>query len=429
MFIFKCDQGITKELNSWRWKLIYYLATFYTVLFSTKILTIEDLGYLNTQTINRTPKINEDISLENNIITKIKNKNNIYKMKDLISFYENNGLNSKYECEAKSARLALGQLVKYKKEREKQKDPIILSGTGDSGTRAVSYLVTQLGVWMGKFGVTVKKDSRDSKLFIDGFETLTCSKENETVLDHIKSYNFYSNSLDTCKTTNYNSLCVKNKDWNQGIQWTAALFRTLMNHTKVYTSRKVNQAQFGFGLWGFKHPRASVILPYIHHVNNGRLKYIHIIRDGRDVASGDNHNYFKTLCKRYHNKNSPLCIDSYENRIELWSRLNLDVVAWAKYNLHPDKFIILRIEDLVKGNKSCFYKIAKFVGTTKQRAKKVMEQSVKLFTIKQNRYFGRKYPLIEAKNLTRAVQARKKSIQAFKYFGYNIENWGTFGKC
>lgn len=410
------DPGVREELSSWRWKSIYYLSAVYAMV-----------GAVWLQSSGIVPEIRAENGKDLTAVPVEKRLAPTLSTEDIVKLYP---MNDVYECGRKNAQFALTQLLKFRGEFEDKKPPLVVGGIGDSGTRAIAYLTTQLGVWMGKFGVTVKKDSRDSKLFINGFETLTCDADQKALQSTIKSYVFYSRSIQSCKSADYHYDCVNDKRiWNIGVQWTSALFRTLLNHTVVYTSRKANQEQFAFGLWGFKHPRSSFVLPYISHVTNNRFRYVHVMRDGRDIAAGDNQYFFNSVCKRYHTPDSPLCEDVYENRVELWSRLNLDVLEWARRNLAPEQFMVLRIEDLVNGDKACFEKLARFTRTSARRAKEVVRASVRLFTVKQERYFGRKYTPEDREAHTNAVKSRPWSVKAFRTFGYDIENWGTTGSC
>ena len=147
-----------------------------------------------------------------------------------------------------------------------------MGGIGDSGTRAIAYIVTQMGVWMGKFGVTVKKDSRDSKLFINGMTTFACDADNNIVENIEKSYSFYGKSIGQCKSANYRRNCVEESMWNMGVQWSSSILRTMLNHTLVYTKMPANKDKYPYGQWGFKHPRSAFVLPYFSYVTGNKMK-------------------------------------------------------------------------------------------------------------------------------------------------------------
>jgi len=407
------DEGVRNELlHSWRWRSIYMLVTLYTAIFFRQGGTLWRSSQDALARIEEYEPVNVVSSVENEI------------SKEIVNFEEQFSLNDKKECIRRNARAALGQLMKLRAEVKEMEPPLIVGGVGDSGTRAVAYFVTQLGVWMGKFGVTVKKDSRDSKLFINGFKTVGCDSDGLSGTKLIKSFVFYSQSIANCNSLNYNRECVEDEmTWNRGVQWASSLFRTIANHTKVYTSRKANQMKFPYGLWGFKHPRSSFILPHLSYVMNRRIRYVHITRDGRDIAAGDNQYFFESICKKYHSAESPLCESKYENRIELWARLNLDVLSWLRHNLDPSQYIVVRIEDLVLGNPVCFERLAEFTKSPNDRARKVVRESIKLFTVHEDRYFGRKYPTATRKDYTKIIRSNHIALRAFQALGYGIESW------
>jgi len=288
-----------------------------------------------------------------------------------------------------------------------------------------------MGVYQGKFGVTVTKGARDSKLFINGFKTQSCDYTNSLVSEVVKSWSFYSRTLATCKNVDFTKSCVESNIWNSGVQWTSVLFRTLLNHTIVRTGHSANKEKFGLGLWGLKHPRSTFVLPYINYVlGKNRMKYIHVVRDGRDIASGENQFFFYQVCKYYYPANLlHKCDPTVENRIEFWSRLNLDVIRWVKETLEPGRVMVLRIEDLVGGNQHCFEAFADFVGTSEQRKHAVIKKAVRLFTVHADRYLGNKYTANEARYLTQAVKRSAISKEAFKFFGYRLDEWGTSTNC
>ena len=70
-------------------------------------------------------------------------------------------------------------------------------------------------------------------------------------------------------------------------------------------------------VWGFKHPRALTLLPYYKGALDKKMKVIHVIRDGRDIALGDNRMMMRSLCKRYFGEDlaaKGYCRSGTENR-------------------------------------------------------------------------------------------------------------------
>jgi len=450
------DAGVRRELTSCRWLLIYTICTIYISVFAFHGIPENWRGSLEhnegrygiyTQMQQSIPvepgsSSNEDhgdskIHIEDlkdettdskdGNINEIPNAHEI----SLTNMQRDNPAHVK-ACEQASALAALEGIHQFDVSTEGLLPPLVFGGIGDSGTRAIAYLATQLGVWMGRYGTTVRKDSRDSRLFINGFDTLVCGGDSqlESVQQNIKSFVFYSKSIKACNSLGYDRDCVQDGEvWSQGVQWTTSLLQTLADDTKTYATLKTTKGMYPFGLWGFKHPRASFVLPYINFVTSNRFKYVHIVRDGRDIAAGDNQYFFNSICKKYHTDDSSLCDDTLVNKIELWSRLNLDVLSWGRQHLRPEQFLVVRIEDFVLGDPACFWRLANFTGTSKERAQITIAKSVRLFTVKRSRYFGLKYTASQVEEYSNALDKNPYIGRAFKALGYGIRPWRPEGPC
>mmetsp|Transcript_17532 Transcript_17532/g.31204 ORF Transcript_17532/g.31204 Transcript_17532/m.31204 type:complete len:239 (-) Transcript_17532:3076-3792(-) len=139
--------------------------------------------------------------------------------------------------------------------------------------------------------------------------------------------------------------------------------------------------------------------------------------------------FFNSICKKYHTDDSSLCDDTLVNKIELWSRLNLDVLSWGRQHLRPEQFLVVRIEDFVLGDPACFWRLANFTGTSKERAQITIAKSVRLFTVKRSRYFGLKYTASQVEEYSNALDKNPYIGRAFKALGYGIRPWRPEGPC
>jgi hypothetical protein len=98
----------------------------------------------------------------------------------------------------------------------------------------------------------------------------------------------------------------------------------------------------GRGLWGFKGPRSMYVLPYLHRLFPG-MTFLHLIRDGRDMAISRNHGQVR---KHYAAVFGEAPGDeSNVAAAQLWSKANLEANAWCRANL-PDRHMIVRYEQL-----------------------------------------------------------------------------------
>lgn len=57
-------------------------------------------------------------------------------------------------------------------------------------------------------------------------------------------------------------------------------------------------------LWGWKGPRSVYFLPFYQAVFGDHFRFLHVLRDGRDVAYGDNQMQFWMLCEKFYGKDN-----------------------------------------------------------------------------------------------------------------------------
>lgn len=126
--------------------------------------------------------------------------------------------------------------------------------------------------------------------------------------------------------------------------------------------------------YGFKAPIAMVLLPLLQQVL-GPLKFVHVVRDGRDVALSENQSPLERYYRRFYGKldNFPLLKKDGRNQaMQLWNDWNLQVLQWErrqqKQNSNDDPklfdYLVLRTEDLVHPDTrlEALVQLAEFVG-------------------------------------------------------------------
>jgi hypothetical protein len=93
--------------------------------------------------------------------------------------------------------------------------------------------------------------------------------------------------------------------------------------------------------WGWKEPRSIYLLPYLHGVLP-ELRFLHVVRDGRDMAVSENQNQL-----RKHGAAAPIPGDlpPAGRSIALWSWVNLEAASYGATHL-GDRYLRIRFEDL-----------------------------------------------------------------------------------
>jgi sulfotransferase family protein len=93
--------------------------------------------------------------------------------------------------------------------------------------------------------------------------------------------------------------------------------------------------------WGWKEPRSIYLLPFIHR-HLPALRFLHVVRDGRDMALSENQNQL-----RKHGDAVPLPdgLSPAARSIALWSWVNLEASRYGEERL-GDRYFRVRFEDL-----------------------------------------------------------------------------------
>jgi sulfotransferase family protein len=111
--------------------------------------------------------------------------------------------------------------------------------------------------------------------------------------------------------------------------------------------------------WGWKEPRSIFLLPFFHS-QLPALKFLHVIRDGRDMAYSANQNQLR--------KHGDLLLDGNlagasepVRSIALWSRLNLLTAEYGETVLRT-RYLRIRFEDLCREPGPTIARIFAFFG-------------------------------------------------------------------
>lgn len=187
--------------------------------------------------------------------------------------------------------------------------PIVVGATGGSGTRAIHSVLARSGVFMG-VRLNGAGDAMDFEPFLDEIINPT--------LENVRSLKYELSSLPSPYR-------------NQ------ALLR-LRDICKCYVADRPIELRS----WGWKNPRSMYILPFICAVYPD-LRFVHVIRDGRDMAVSSNQNqlrkHYGPLFGHPRRESAPIA------SIELWARANLDVAAWCEVRL-AKRYLQVKFEDL-----------------------------------------------------------------------------------
>ncbi|WP_193171399.1 sulfotransferase [Nisaea nitritireducens] len=187
--------------------------------------------------------------------------------------------------------------------------PLLIGATGGSGTRALHGALGESGFFVGT-RLNHAGDAMDFEPFLD--EIIN------PVLRETRSLDYALDQL------------------SGGTR--AAAVRGFKAALKTYTAELPQKARH----WGWKNPRSMYILPIIAAACPG-MSFLHLVRDGRDMALSDNQNqpnkHYEALFGEAYEDATP------EFAIRLWAAANSQVADWGEREL-GNRYMRIRFEDL-----------------------------------------------------------------------------------
>ena len=238
------------------------------------------------------------------------------------------------------------------------KVPLVIGGSDGSGTRAFVDILGRLGVAMLVDDSGTMDVHGKSMLKGRGWPPLASAVLKET---RSSNYNFeeLSKGLQSMSVSELSKLRdafnIRGKNLIN-----RARAKNITNISKDIT-------------YGFKAPVSMLLVPILQKVM-GPMKYLHIVRDGRDVAMSQN----QSPVKKFY-------IDSYADGLErrknytgelehvmgmqLWNDWNIGLFEYERQHTdgHTFDFLVMRTEDLLNPEKKfkSLVQLANFVGSQK----------------------------------------------------------------
>lgn len=183
------------------------------------------------------------------------------------------------------------------------KPPIVIGGNGHSGTRIFAQILEHNGIFVGISHLTRSHNSHDLRVF--------------DLLDRwVEPY-------------------VYKRLSEAEIEKMRRQFRRRIRLFFPYRGRP----------WGWKNPRSMLILPVYHNLFPG-LKFIHVIRDGRDITLGNEFATDNPYANAFLSEKER-ALSSHERMILFWGRSNQVVMDYCRQRM-PDAYLFTKFEDLCR---------------------------------------------------------------------------------
>lgn len=219
------------------------------------------------------------------------------------------------------ARTALRFLLTVKAGETVTQPPVLIGGLGGSGTRAVTILLRRAGWWMGRWVGHGTQDSIPLIFF------------------HRRWFRRLFEYPEVSPRTERRAL--------------AQLHRTAELHRTGIPGPAER--------WGWKHVTGAWLLPF-HAAMYPEMKFIHVIRDGRDMALTNPH-----ALLRLESEFLGLDKDDVETaQMQLWTMGHNRAADAAAKHLAPGHYLELRYEDLCAHPHETVTKLFGFLGAPEE---------------------------------------------------------------
>ena len=246
--------------------------------------------------------------------------------------------------------------------------PNIIGATGGSGTRVFARIVRRGGMFIGT-NLNTSEDAIDFGGFSDRWINTYMSFRGSALPSHV----------DEAMRTDLHQIITKHCE-------------PLIGSSQP---------------WGWKEPRSIYLLPFIH-AHFPELKFLHVIRDGRDMAYSANQNQLQkhgqTLL-RWHERWRSLP----EQSLILWARINQMTAEYGESHMRAN-YLRLRFEDLCSEPHSTIRQIFVFFNLSGDVEKIAAEEVIPPNSLGRWR---------EQQNHLRLSRLAKSTLQTF---GYAIDN-------
>ncbi len=178
----------------------------------------------------------------------------------------------------------------------------------------------------------------------------------------------------------------------------------MVEHFQACLSRFLASSE-RFGSWGWKNPRSMLVLPFLHAFFS-ELRFIHVVRDGRDIAYSKNQNQLRKHGEALLGA-KPEGLSEPMQSIAFWSKANMLAARYGEEEM-GDYYLRCKFEDMCWQPKTTVEQIADFLKSQIEDESSIVE------AIKVPDSIGvwRNEQMAEQTKLTGA------GLPGLRYFGY-----------
>jgi hypothetical protein len=247
--------------------------------------------------------------------------------------------------------------------------PIIIFGTGGSGTRVFAQLVNAAGCFLGS-NLNAALDNQDFAFYLAG-RIRWMERHFPFPYAHAKLYLSLFHQVYFQKSLSIKDILVTAR---------IALTYLIGRNRVLFSSRPIQERirnaknlvggtpdtftgeSVEYRRWGFKSPPAIYFIQPLKEYFRG-AQFIHVIRDGRDVATSNNQKplLYRKILNGF--ENDPI-LNSYRN----WQRINQWAIQYGRKHLPANQYLRLKYEDICTKPKATIDQLISFTQLKTEKA-------------------------------------------------------------
>ena len=197
--------------------------------------------------------------------------------------------------------------------------PLIIGGSPGSGTRMFCQIAIDAGIYMGTNTNTTYAN------------------------DAMEFFKFYAKWVNFWLLRKKRPLSINQK-------------KKMLEEFKACEKLHLESKPANKLLWGFKNPRSIHLLSFLHEVYP-KMKFLHVVRDGRDVA------YTKWgawVVKKHGKVLLGKEIQNARDRLQVWSHTHIEASSYGESKMNEHNYFRVRFEDLCFDTKNTIESIQRF---------------------------------------------------------------------
>lgn len=228
--------------------------------------------------------------------------------------------------------------------RDDLNSPVVIGGVGGSGTRVVEEILEQVGFYMGQ-DLNLERDNLWFSVLFKRPKWFVKNKNNRKIKNTLNV--FLNSMVGKCKFNIYdiinlililieNLFKTHKVAGNGNIEWTSRRIYNMIFSKKIDISK--------FTGWGWKEPNTHIYIEYLANYFDN-LKYIHVIRNGLDMAYSENKNQLINWGEMFEVKFPQKQEEIPKALLDYWIKANNKAIFDGK-NILKNNFYLISFDEL-----------------------------------------------------------------------------------